>query len=632
MANEKPVNRRKHDRYFIEDIPIDGIGQIVEVSRKGLKIRKIPEFTATGQTLNFKLSTLEIKTEVRWEDKDFTGLLFAGAFNDPKFIVKRIKRPTESAIPPQMKVPDEAIQQYKKDEILNKIVNLLMEIDTPDPNMRKIGIYVDEISDLEEKKKQAEEAGRTEEEAAKETGKNEQSLKDELIARAVSSNAGNESGIKDINFAINRLGSDNVRVILRNYVHKRIFQSENAFSIFEGCEVCDILKSAVFKKLCSLFGFSDIQPEGNALLSCETVGVEILIRESSSILDNYYKSPSRLYSEISRMYEKSLFGIDPIQINKHYFKNVLGAFEDLDSGYVIAHSTLNLHYSPPDDIKISLTKNGLIFSYIAYLTFLAVKFIIDRDKESGTILSKRLRGRGMDDKKIIDFLDKAVNETKTILKDFGIKGSVTRPQLPADPVTLESYLATNKRFEYLLQAFRDFKSMNSGRMALRYDDDSYAHFILGRIINSENFDLNSKSFIVVPCNNLSDDYWYIRDFANFDLLVFKDIHKLTEFHMNTFIKLWNSFEGQIIATFSNLGFLDFTRPQLYSILNAHIADFPSYFVGNDNFVYRKMVEYAVNGLKPYIAGQIVEIDRYFKNVIYSMKCVKTDILLNKDIV
>ena len=632
MGTEKPLNRRKHDRYFIEDIPVDGIGQIGEVSRKGLKIKKMSGFTAKGQTLDFKLASLEIQTEVRWEDKDFLGLQFAGAFNDPKFIVKRIKRPTESAIPPQMKVPEGAIQQYKKDEVLNKVVNLLMEIDTPEPNMRKIGLYVDEIAGLEEKKRQAEEAGKTEEEAAGETGKKEQTLKDELIERAVSSSAGNESGIKDINFAINRLGSDNVRVILRNYVHKRIFQSENAFSVFEGCEVYDILKSAVFKKLCSIFGSSDIQPEGNALLSCETVGVEILIRESSGILDNYYKSPSRLYSEISRMYEKSLFGLDPIQINKYYFKNVLGAFEDLDSGYVLAHSTLNPHYSPPEDIKISLTKNGLLFSYIAYLTFLAVNFIIDRDKESGTILTKRLRGRGMDDKKVLDFLDKAVNETKTIMKDFGVTGSVTRPQLPADPLTLDSHFVTNKRFEHLMQTFRDFKNMNPGRIALRYEDDSYAHFTLGRIINTENFGLNSKAFIVVPCNNLSEDYWYIRDFADFDLLVFKDIHKLTEFHMNTFIKLWNSFEGQIIATFSNLGFLDFTRPQLYSVLNAHIVEFPSYFFSKDNSVYRRMVEYSVNGLKPYLAGQIIETDKYLNSEIYSMKCVKTDLLLNKDIV
>lgn len=631
MGPEKPLNRRKHDRYFIEDIPVEGIGQIVEVSRKGLKIRKTSGFTATDPMLNFNLSSLEIKTEVRWEDKDFLGLLFSGAFNDPKFIVKRIKRPKESAIPPQMKVPDEAIQQYKKDEILTKIVNLLMEIDTPDPNMRKIGIYVDEISDLEEKKRQAEEAEKGEGEAAKETGENKQSLKDELIGRAISSNTGNEHSIKDINFAINRLGSDNVRVILRNYVHKRIFQSENALSIFDGCEVYDILKSAVFKKLCGIFGFSDIQPEGNALLSCETVGVEILIRESSGILDNYYKSPSRLYSETSRMYEKALFGLDPIQINKYYFKNVMEAFEDLDNGYVLAHTTLNPHYSLSGSVNISLTKNGVSFSYIAYLTFLAVKFLIDRDKESGTILSKRLRGRGMDDKKILDFLDKSVNEAKVILRDFGIKGSITRPQLPADPLTIEGNLAVNKRFEYLLQTFRDFKNMNSGRMALRYEDDSYAHFMLGKIINSENLGLNSKAFIVVPCNNLSDDYWYIRDFANFDLLVFKDIHKLSEFHMNTFIKLWNSFEGQIIATFSNLGFLDFTKPQLYSILNAHIVDFPSYFAGKDNIVYRRMVEYSVNGLKPYIAGQIVEIDKYF-NDIYSMKHIKTDILLNKDIV
>src|SRR5208337_3175110 len=60
---KKPLNRRKHDRYLIDDIPVEGIGSIVEVSRKGLKIRKAPGFTTKDRTLNFKISSAEIKTD-----------------------------------------------------------------------------------------------------------------------------------------------------------------------------------------------------------------------------------------------------------------------------------------------------------------------------------------------------------------------------------------------------------------------------------------------------------------------------------------------------------------------------------------------------------------------------------------
>ncbi len=629
MGTIKPLNQRKHDRYFIAEIPIEGIGSIVEVSRKGLKVRKAPGFAANTPTLSFKISTLDIKTDVRWEDKSFIGLQLAGAFNDPKFIIKRIKKPKEAVVPPQMRVSDKAIQQYRKDEILSKMVNLLMEADSPEPNIGKIGIYIDEISSLQEEENKAEEGSKVaegdklDEETIIAPKENQLSLKDELLARAISSDAGSQTSALNVTFAINMLGLDNLREILRNYVHKRIFKSEDSLSAFKDCETYNILKSAVFKNLCSFFGFSDIQREGNALLACEIVGVEILIKESSGILDNFYKSTSRLYSEVSLMYEKALFGVDPVLINKYYFEKGMGAFEELYSGYVLSHNTINPHYSPSEKIKISLTKNELIFSYIAYLTFLTVKFIMDRDKESGFVMVKRLRGKGMDDKKIMEFLDKSVSDTKTILKDFAVKGSFSRPALPAGSFTIENYFGKDIGFEHLLKSFGNFS-----RMALRYEDASYAHFILGNIIDFEGLGLNSKTFIVVPCKNVSENQWYVEDFSYFDFLVFKDINKLPAFLMSAFVKLWNSFEGQIIATFSNLDFLDFTNPQLYALLNSCIVDFPSYFL-NDS-VYKKMIEHSVNYLKPYIGKQQVDINRYL-NEVYTMDHIKTDILLNKEI-
>ena len=635
MGTIKSLNKRKHDRYFIDEIPIEGIGSIVEVSRKGLKISKAPGFSANTPTLSFKISTVEIMTDVRWEDKGFIGLQLAGAFNDPKFIIKRIKRPKEAVVPPQMSVPDKAVLQYRKDEILFKMVNLLMEVDSPEPNIMKIGTYIDEISNLQEEENKAEEGDKTEEgnkteegsrpdeEPVKANKEKQHSLKDELLARAISADADGERRALNINFAVNRLGLDNLHGILRNYVHKRIFKSENSLCVFKDCETYNVLKSAVFKNLCRFFGFSAIQSEGNALLSCELVGVEILIKESSGILDNYYKSTSRLYSEVSLMYEKALFGIDTILLNKYYFEKDMGAFEELYSGYVLSRNTLNPHYSPSEKIKISLTKNGLIFSYIAYLTFLAVKFLMDMDKESGFVLVKRLLGKGMDSKIFMDFLDKSVSETNTILKDFAAKGSIARPALPSSSFTIENFFGKDIRFEYLLNAFRDFS-----RMALRYEDASYAHFILGNIINFEGLGLNSKTFVVVPCKNVSDDQWYVEDFSYCDLIVFKDINKLPPFLMSAFVKLWNSFEGQIIVTFSNLDFLDFTAPQLYAILNSCIVDFPSYFLSHN--VYRKMIEHSVNYLKPYIGKQQVDINRYLSD-IYTMNHIKTDILLNKEI-
>ncbi len=629
METGKPLNQRKHDRYAIDEIPVQGIGSIVEVSRKGLKIRKAAGFGNPGQVLNFKLSTVEIKTVVRWEDNTFIGLQFAGAFNDPSFIIKRIKRPKEAVVPPQMSLPAKAILQYKKDEILTAMVNLLMEVESADPNLMKIGTFINDICTLEEEERQGEEeAGDGEEKEEKLQEIREQTFKEEVIARAASLHSRNQDRVIDINFAISTLGLDNVREILRNYVHRRIFKAENAVPVFQDVEVFNILKSTVFKNLCRVFGLSEIQPEGNALLSFETAGAEILIRESSGILEGYYKSPSRLYAEISRMYEKAFFGVDPVRINKYYFEKGIGTFEELYNGYVLAHMALNPQYTPSDDLKISLTKNGLVFSYMAYLTFLAVCFIMDRDKESGFILSRRLRGKGMDDARILDLLDKSVDEARTIAKDFGVKAVFARPPLPAGAVKIETFLGKDIRFGYLLQSFRAFDAGNVRRLSLRFEDSSYAHFILGRLLNADTFMLNTKTFCVVPCANASDDQWYVRDFTNFELLIFRDINKLPEFHLSTFIKLWNSFEGQIIVTFSTLDFMDYTKPPLYALLNSSLVDFPSYFL--NNAVYPKMVEHAVQCLKPYVGEQPVDSARYAGDV-YTMNHIKTDILLNKDI-
>jgi len=625
METKKPLNRRKDDRYFINEIPLENIGAIVEVSKNGLKIKKTPGFTVENPAIKFLVSTLEIKAEVRWEDKIFLGLQSISALSNPAFLSKKVKIATEVIAPPQMKIhPDKAIGQYKKDEGLISMINLLMEVDSPDPDIRKIAIYIEEISNLQEEEKKS--AIKGEEEAEK--NNDLKSCKEELISRAIGLQARDETEEIEINFAISILGIDNVREIVQDHARKRFFQSETALPLFENYETFNVLKSVVFKSLCRFFRLLDIQPEGSTLLSFETAGVDILIKESSGILDTYYKSPSRLYSEVSRMYEKAFFGVDPLQINQHYFEKVLRTFGELFYGYVLAHYTLNPHYFPSEDLKISLSKNGLIFSNLAYLTFLTVQFLMDKDRESGFVLSKRLRGRGMDDRMIDKFLDQSVMDTKAILRDLKLKGGLSQPLLPDDLIPIENYLGKDVRFEYLVQSFRNFSRGQIKRMALRYEDPAYAHFILGKLMSSDSLGLSVKTLCVVPCGNVSNDQWYSKDFDYFDLLVFKEINKLPAAHLSAFLKLWNSFEGQIIATFNHLDFLDSPNAPVHAVFKNYIVDFPSCFF-NDS-VYEKMIDHTLHYLRPYLGGQTVDRSRY-KTEVYTMNHIKADILLTKEI-
>ena len=42
-------------------------------------------------------------------------------------------------------------------------------------------------------------------------------------------------------------------------------------------------------------------------------------------------------------------------------------------------------------------------------------------------------------------------------------------------------------------------------MALRYEDEAYAHFILTKLMIADDIGLNSKAYCVIPCKNISED-------------------------------------------------------------------------------------------------------------------------------
>ncbi len=473
MATGGPLNRRKDDRYIIDEIPLEGIGTMVEISKNGLKIKRAPGVNLEDPTVTFALFDREMKANVRWQDRSILGLQSAIPFDDPEFFIPSIKRAKEIIAPPQMKVHlDSAVGQFQKDESLVSMINLLMEVDSPEPDIRKVGQYIDQISSLQEQEKQSEtkkegEGGQGGEDDDK--GDQEKTIKEELIARAIELQGREEAGEIEIGFAITMLGLSKVCEIIQDHINKRFFKSETSLPLFENYETFNILKSVVFKNLCRFFGLLDMQPEGSTLLSLETTGVDLLIKESSGILDTYYKTPSRLYSEFSRMYERTFFGVDPLQINLYYFEKDLNTFGDLFNGYVLAHHTLNPQYFSSEDLKISLNKEGLIFSYLTYLTYLAVQFLLDKDRESGFTLAKRLKGRGMDERKIDQFLENSIGDTKTILRNLKLSGTLSQPLLPDGGISIESYLGKDIRFDYLIQSFRDFSRRQVKRMALRYE-------------------------------------------------------------------------------------------------------------------------------------------------------------------
>ena len=152
------------------------------------------------------------------------------------------------------------------------------------------------------------------------------------------------------------------------------------------------------------------------------------------------------------------------------------------------------------------------------MTLIATKFIIDRDKNSGVILVNILKKKGIEQSKIMDFIVDCVTEVNDILKKLDLKGRIGNISLPSSAFKMDSYLGKGSHFTYLMKTMSDFSAMKSiKRMALRYEDSSYAHFILGKFMNAEDYGLSSKLCCVLPCNNISDEPLYIEDFYYFDL-------------------------------------------------------------------------------------------------------------------
>jgi hypothetical protein len=211
----------------------------------------------------------------------------------------------------------------------------------------------------------------------------------------------------------------------------------------------------------------------------------------SKDLKDYFISSPRIYSEISRIYENNNFGRDLLSINKYYFENKMGMFKDLYDGYILAHLILNPSYTFSNDIKLVLSQRKLIFSFLIYLSFIATQFILDKDRESGVGLMNLLRRAGMDQNKIMDFLNDSLSDANNVLKDLGLSGTIRSGSLPQSSFKIEGYLQKNIHFKYLIKSFKDFSVMKSiKRMALRYEDEAYTHFILGKLMIADDIGLN----------------------------------------------------------------------------------------------------------------------------------------------
>jgi len=621
------LNRRTNNRYIINAVSIGDIGSIVEISKGGMRIEKLNGEEITGPKLIVPFFKKELNADIVWQDKKNIGIKYAADIDVGRLIkalARKIKGPD---FMPEKIISDDDIAGITETDVLSCCINLMEELENINTDMTKLRAYIEDISDLcqetfapEEKK--SEEAGEIKELQQAEP----EELKGLLIHEA--SSAGSSVGIEitDVGFAIARLGLESVRRISTNFLRKKISELYiSPLTNFNNYESFVIFKTVIFKHLTHFFGFKDEEGKGSLLLSFETKGIEMLMSvspEDSADLREYYTSPSKVYSEISRIYEKNNFGRDLLLMNKSHVENIPGRFGDLYDGYILAYHILNPCYLLDSNVKLFITGRKLIYSFMVYLTFLAAKGIMDKDKESAAVLMHMLKRAGMDEREIMDFLNDGVSEANRIMKNLGLKDNIKSSSLPPSSFKIEGYLRKDIYSQYLIKSFKDFSMLdNINRMALRYEDETYAHFILTKLLLADDIGLNSKAYCVIPCKNISELNPYIDEYSYFDILIFKDIDSLSISHRKGFVKLWKSFEGKIIVTFSNYSFMDFDNEDLYLLLKNHIVDFPSYFANRE--IYERMIDHTIDYVKPYMGKHGVDKSNYLSD-IFLMDYIKTN--------
>jgi len=280
----------------------------------------------------------------------------------------------------------------------------------------------------------------------------------------------------------------------------------------------------------------------------------------------------------------------------------------------------------PKGMKLVLNKNKLIYGFVSYLTMLGTIFVIENDRETGVIFIRRLLRTGIEQDKVMDFINEVITDTNIIASEMGIKGSIRPVSMPMSGFKLENFIPQETYYDYLVKAFRTFNVNNAMRMVLRYDDDNYCHYILNRFMNINHFGLDSKIFTVIPCENLGEKEIFLEDISNFDLVIFKNINRLPYAHIKSFLRLWANHDGKIIATMSSDAFPDYDAPELFKAVNFAIVEFPSTL--RSPTVQKKMITHTLARLKNFIRKSEFDPSPYLKEPVSANFILSNELFYN----
>ncbi|MEO2069553.1 MAG: HDOD domain-containing protein [Desulfurobacteriaceae bacterium] len=582
-VKEKPLNRRSYDRYVLEDL-----GSITNISKGGCELKKDAPEEIKSEFLEVEIGGKKIKSVVVEDRATCVHLKFLEEFEDKELLKKHIKKLKEfKDYKKKLEIDFESFESENTE--FKVIINLLSEINNPNTTTEKLTNYIEKIP----------------------------KVKKAVLTVANSVESAAKEKITSLTTAIARIGFERLKEVVRNTIVKSLSFENKDLSNFEGFESFSVLKTTFLTEILPYTTFKDTGNEARLLFTSETTPLSFFTKVNERF-KNYYTSVNRFYSPYSRYLERVHFGTDFLQLGKEFIVEYSDLFKYLYDGYILAHLYLSPFLDIPENLKISLSRRKLDFSYITYLMFLTVLSIVGKDKKSAYILLGRLRKLGMNTEKAIKFLSNVVDNANDALYHMGLRRSLRMFSYPSRSIRAQRIFPVrdNIYFKYLVDTVASVKK----RLVLRHEDRTFTGFVLNVILNAEEFEFRNKAFCVIPCKNLQDTELEIEDFSTFNILVFKDVDLLDKELLNDFKKVWENFDGIIICTYSTYSFLDWENPDLYSILREYVVDVPSFLYETKSFDF--MVEKVREDLEEVLGKETFDKSLTFVNdnmesVLYS---------------
>ncbi len=577
------LNRRVVDRYWIENLPTS-LGDGVDGAKNSMTIGVKSGNLSVGDFIDLQILQNTYEAEV--ERIATTKVVFKLSSELQQEILRPyLKRIIEEEPQISSCLNLENIVHDKEIETNKALVHLMLELDDPNTSIEKFKAYIEALPVLKEK----------------------------LLKKANSIEKTRASTkVEDVGCAITRLGFSEVKQEVYDFINHEVTLSNTSLPQFQNFEAYHIFLTGFFKNIAPLFGFKDIKNEGQSLLNMLMIPAAIITKEAPEV-GKWYRSPKELFGLEMRFLERLKLGCDFIDITQEYFVKTLGVFTYLFDGFILGYQMLYPQYSPSTNIELSERK--LKFGYLCYLSMLALRFVFTNDTYSGYLLFGRLQRLGMSMSQSKAFMDKLIQGTNEQLFKIGVSGTLRPKEIPSSQYTLSSILGTGMYVEYLSKSFDIFDKKGT-RLALRYEDEFFAHDVLEKIINLSDFEFRKAPFCIVSCDKLKDEDLYLDQFKVFDLLIFKNVDKLPTQLFQDFSKIWKDFEGKCIATYSSYSMIDFENSDLYKLLNPFVVDFPSYY--QSTTLYVKMLSYTKQ-----------KIDRFFEDFVCDLAQFKGDKIVSQ---